>query len=206
MSLGASWADLLGVREETRARIEHAASAIGVELAIVLRSMAEAVIELDADLVRRRLPGLRAWRVDQGSERSAPAHVEGWDAVVGLSQEQAREFRRLAEDMGLGPAEALRLMVECAARVVHQGREFGGWHSPEGAMRALRYFGLRGLPLRIRPTGLMWPSDQPFPWTCDEAMAALHGYAVHWPGSPDQFFQLRGRWEMDDGRAFLWNT
>lgn len=61
------------------------------------------------------------------------------------------------------------------------------------------------LPTDVRPTDFMWPPDRPFPWTADECKAAVIGYEVRWRGTTDNLLMhLRGKWELVDGYAVLY--
>ena len=49
--------------------------------------------------------------------------------------------------------------------------------------------------------------DKPFAWSAEACRAAMIGYAVKWPGSFADFrISLRGKWEMSDGYAALWQA
>lgn len=128
-----------------------------------------------------------------------------WAAGLGLPPEQASAFARLAAAMGSDPAAVPRLMVGRVIGVDEDMRGLGlrgiaHWTRGHGAAEA----GLRGLPLDVRPTGLMWPADVRFPWSAEECRAAVLGYRVRWTGSLDDFDnRLRGEWEMSDGYAYL---
>jgi hypothetical protein len=132
-----------------------------------------------------------------------------WATAIGLSAEQAEQFGRVAAELEMSPAEILKLMVE---RVIRLDRDVSRhalpslkkWLSTGELADDVAEEALSGLPLNIRPSGFMWPSNKPFPWTAEECKAAVIGYEVKWPGDFDDFLNLlRGLWEMDEGYAFL---
>ncbi len=139
-------------------------------------------------------------------------NVATWTTGLDLPPEQVAEFAGLATAMGSSPAEILALMVQ---RVIGMDRDMRGlglrglcyWVSGHEAADVAADYGVHGLPLDIRPSGFMWPTDVPFPWSAEECRAAVIGYEVKWHGEFDDFLQrLRGSWEMSDGYAYLRQT
>lgn len=135
--------------------------------------------------------------------------ASAWAAGLDLSAEQVAEFARLATAMGSSPAEVLRRMVQRVIEMDQMMRNVGlrgvaGWLTGGDAAEVAAHQGVHGLPLDIRPSSFMWPSEIPFPWTAEECRAAVLGYEVKWKGDFDDFLhRLRGLWEMSDGYAFL---
>lgn len=128
-----------------------------------------------------------------------------------LTTEQAAEFARLAAAMGSNPAEILGMMVRRAVEMDREMRMLGlrgisHWVSGREAAGVAADHGVHGLPLDIRPSGLMWPAEIPFPWSAEECRAAVIGHEVKWKGGYDFLHRLRGTWEMLDGYAFLRQT
>ena len=132
-----------------------------------------------------------------------------WATALDLPAEQAEEFARLAGVMGSSPPEILRLMVGRVTEMDRDLRALGlrgvaAWVSGRKAADAAADHGAEGLPLDIRPSGMMWPADKPFPWSAEECRAAVICYEVKWRGGHDDFLHLlRGSWEKSDGYAYL---
>jgi hypothetical protein len=163
------------------------------------------------------LPGFRDWLVpdhDPPSEHRTTAgfSAEAWVEVFGISLAEARMFARLALELKLSPATVIAMMM---AATVQQDGPFGGtritamreWMTAPEILHGIAKFALRALPLRLRPSHFMWPADKAFPWSADDCMAAVIGYEVKWPGDFGDFSDLlRGKWEMSDGYAILYQT
>jgi hypothetical protein len=132
--------------------------------------------------------------------------TDAWAVALNIAATEAAEFGRLAATMGLSPVDILKMMVE---RVIRFDRTLGAyglrgldsWVSKHEVAGGAVDDAIRGLPLDIRPTGFMWPSDRPFPWTADECRAAVLGYAAKWSGDLNDFHSLvRGKWETTSDR------
>jgi len=140
-----------------------------------------------------------------------------WATALGLSPEKATAFARLATAMGSSPADIIRAMID---RVVELDTNLqrhglsGGiayWVRNNADREQARMIaadtGINALPLDVRPTEVIWPTDVPFPWSAEECLAAVLGYQVKWRGTADDILErLRGKWELSaDGYALLWN-
>jgi hypothetical protein len=118
-------------------------------------------------------------------------------------------FIRVVEEIGLEPKALLYRMIGAVIALDADLRNTGlaglsAW-CREGLPRGdLTDCVGSALGSRILPSGFMWPSEQPFPWTDRECAAAVRGYKVKWRGSFDDFVEkLPGVWEMDEGFASL---
>lgn len=136
--------------------------------------------------------------------------ADSWAVALNIPPDAATEFKRLAAAMNLSPADVLRKMV---ARVIGFDSELGPhglsgletWVHASKAVDDAVGHSIGALPLNIRPTTFMWPSDKPFPWTAEECRAAVIGYEVKWPGDFGDFLNLlRGKWEFAEGYAVLY--
>jgi hypothetical protein len=119
--------------------------------------------------------------------------------------------------MGSSPADIIRMMIDRVIEVDTNLKQCGltgglaHWVSKETDRERARVMAaetaIEGLPLDIRPTEVIWPTDVPFPWSAEECLAAVLGYQVKWRGTADDILErLRGKWELSaDGYALLWN-
>jgi hypothetical protein len=127
---------------------------------------------------------------------------------VDLPEPVARRFHELAAELGTSPELLVRQMIERLVGVDEEAKA-SGLHGiapfvrPDERTEVAVDLGVVGATGRIRPTGFMWPADRPFPWSDLECAAAVRGYEVKWPGTMDEFFLLRGLWELADGYAVL---
>ena len=102
---------------------------------------------------------------------------EAWAVTLDLTPEQASEFRRLVGALGSTPVEILGSMVDRVIRMdqemlKHGALGLGYWASGHERIDIAVSEAIDALPLDIRPTSFMWPSDKPFPWTAEECRAA----------------------------------
>ncbi|MGG5890796.1 hypothetical protein ACLF3G_27265 [Falsiroseomonas sp. HC035] len=171
----------------------------------VARRLVQAVLEFDDGLRRRELGGvgdglLPGHHAAEAADRAA----EGWSDGLDLDADEVVAFERVVAAMGLTAITAIRAML---APVVKRGRMMGWSKDSEERLETIAFVAVRVLPMSIMPTGMMWPIAEPFPWSEREALAVVLGYEVRWTGSRDQFLtKLRGRWEMSNGRAVLWQS
>jgi hypothetical protein len=143
--------------------------------------------------------------------------ADTWATALGLPPEKATAFARLATAMGSSPADIIRMMIDRVIEVDTNLKQCGltgglaHWVSKETDRERARVMAaetaIEGLPLDIRPTEVIWPTDVPFPWSAEECLAAVLGYQVKWRGTADDILErLRGKWELSaDGYALLWN-
>ena len=129
-----------------------------------------------------------------------------------MPDETAERFTTVSERLGISASELIAMVVAHAVATGGRMRQIGlsgiaRWGNRDGRIGVVVQESTSALPTDIRPSGFMWPADKPFAWTAEECRAAVIGCEVRWPGSPDGFTnQLRGRWEMADGYAVLWQS
>jgi hypothetical protein len=127
--------------------------------------------------------------------------------IHGLPQEALAAFGEIAHRLGRDPDDLLVKMVQKVVTVDRDLKRAGlkgigyflGKINPDEVSAAAA----TAISGDIRESGFMWPSDKPFPWSDADCAAAVRGYEVRWPLSRDEFYLLRGKWEMVNGYAVL---
>jgi hypothetical protein len=128
---------------------------------------------------------------------------------IGMPHDEEREFRAIADGLGMSAADLLRLL---ARRVVESDRsmrryDINGiafWRAGAQREREVSDIALMALPIDIKDDLCMWPADKAFPCSALECKAAVLGYEVRWPFGLDELSLIRGKWELIDGYASLY--
>ena len=210
------WASELGLEPDQTTAFERVAGKLKTTPAVLLRQIANCLVDLDRDLKAYGLGGVGSWvgSLDLEDADRTTAPLRPWASALNLDPEAVASFEGIASQLKATPPKLLWRMAE---HLVDRDRDLeprrqGGvasWTKSLGD-DAIGYAATKavdGLRLKVRPTGFMWPPDRPFSWTADECKAAMVGYAVKWPGAVDEFFRdLRGKWEMSDGYAMLYQS
>jgi hypothetical protein len=134
--------------------------------------------------------------------------IRTWTAGLDLTENQIVQFETLVDDLGLSVQDLISMMIAEVTKTIEIMQKHGlssfGFHGNAENIKATTEIAVTALPINIRPTGFMWPTDKPFPWSAEECKAAVMGYEVRWPGEVKDFFEhLRGLWEMNDDYGFL---
>ena len=136
--------------------------------------------------------------------------VDTWASGLGMPEDVAARFETIAGEFDLSAATLVGMLV---ARVVEVDAELrlhgltglSHWRTREKVEDMVVPTAMEALPIDVRPTSFMWPADKPFPWTADACKAAVLGYEVRWRGTTDDLVvHLRGKWELGDGYAVLY--
>jgi hypothetical protein len=129
--------------------------------------------------------------------------------LVGMPENEEREFRAIAEGLRMSAIDLLSLLarrvVECDRSMRHYDiKGIAFWRTEAEREREVSDIALGCLPIDVKESWCMWPADKVFPWSAMEYKEAVLGYEVRWPLGLDEFNLIRGKWELIDGYASLY--